>query len=253
MRYPHFGSMLMLACLCLCLCLGAQAQPRPRLVLGTEISPPFVQLDQGRIAGITTEKIRTVMERTGVDYSLEILPFKRAYLLAQTRPDVCIFSLTRIPEREALFKWVGPIQRSDWTLFGRAGREYGVATLEDARKYRIGAYFGDVRGDALAAQGYAVSTVRERLSNPRKLLVDRIDLWVTSMQMAGTLLADNGWDKQIVPVLTFRRTELYLGCHLGVPDELIAKMNAALRALDTEGVAAAIERKYRPSAAQARP
>lgn len=128
-----------------------------------------------------------------------------------------------------------------------------MATLEDARKYRIGAYFGDVRGDALAALGFAVDMVRERLSNPRKLLVDRIDLWASSLQVGGNLVADNGWTGQIVPVLTFKRTELYLACNLAVADELIAKMNAALRAMNREGVSAAIERRYKAADAPSHP
>lgn len=224
--------------------LSATAAPRPHLYIATEISPPAVMLDRGELVGFTTEKIRGIMERVGIDYQIEVLPFKRAYLLAQTRADVCTYSLTRIPEREALFKWIGPTQKSDWTLFGQAGRNYRVASLEDARNYRIGAYFGDVRGEALTAQGFTVSVVRERLSNPRKLLVNRIDLWVSSLQMGGGIVADNGWGGQIVPVLTFKRTELYLACNLGVPDQLVAKMNAALRAMDAEGVSDAIDRKY---------
>lgn len=245
-RYPRpmkstarFGSILALAGLC----LAAQAAPRPRLYIGTDNAPPFVTPDHGRIATIATEKVRRILERTGIDYEIENLPFKRALLLAQTRADVCIYSLTRIPERETMFKWVGPTQTSDWTLFGRAGRHYGLKTLEDARKYRIGAYFGDVRGDSLETQGFAVSKVSERLSNPRKLLVDRIDLWASSLQMGGSILAANGWDKQIVPVLTFKRTELYLGCNPSVPDELIAKMNAALRAIESGVGAADTERR----------
>lgn len=235
------------------LCLAANAAPRPRLYIATENSPPSVMLDQGRLVGFTTEKIRGIMERVGIDYQIEILPFKRAFLLTRTRGDVCTYSLTRIPEREALFKWVGPTHKSDWTLFGQAGRDYGIASLEDARKYRIGAYFGDVRGETLEAQGFTVSIVRERLANPRKLLVNRIDLWASSLQMGGGIVADNGWEGKIVPVLTFKRTELYLACNLGVPDELIAKMNAALRAMHAEGVSAAIERKYNWQGLRVRP
>ncbi|MFL6657097.1 MAG: substrate-binding periplasmic protein [Massilia sp.] len=218
----------------------------PHLYIGTEISPPSSIMDNGQLAGYTTDKVREIMKRVGVVYEIELLPFKRAMLTAQTRPDACIYSLTRLPERDALFKWVGPTHISDWTLFGKAGRNYQVRTLEDARKYHIGAYFGDVRGDTLSAMGYTVETVRERLSNPRKLLADRLDLWVSSRQMGGSLIAENGWQGQIVPVLSFKRTELYLACHLDVPDALIAKMNAALRAMNAEGVSTAIERKYMP-------
>jgi polar amino acid transport system substrate-binding protein len=159
--------------------------------------------------------------------------------------DACVFSVTRTPEREALFEWVGPMYESDWTLFGQSGRDYKISSLEDARKYRIGAYFGDVRGETLTAQGFDVAIVRERLSNPRKLMLDRIDLWVSSMQVGSMLIADNGWTGKIVPVLTFKRTELYLACNPSVPKLLIEKMNSALRTMISTGVTAAIDRKYK--------
>jgi polar amino acid transport system substrate-binding protein len=225
-----------------CACAGANS--RPALHILTEHSPPASMLERGRVVGYTTDKIREIMARAGIDHKIEQLPWKRAYLLAQTRADTCVYSVTRTPEREGAFKWIGPTHESDWTLYGRAGREYKVRTLEDARKYRIGAYFGDVRGETLSAQGFDVDPARERIANPRKLLIDRIDLWVSSVGVGGALIADNGWTGQIVPVLTFRKTELYLACNRSVPDALVERMNAALRAMNGEGVSAAIERKY---------
>lgn len=234
--------------LCVALMLSlprlSSAAERPHLIITTESSPPSAMMGDGKVIGFATDKIRVIMERVGIDYAIEILPWKRAYLLAQNQPHTCVYSTTRVPEREALFKWIGPTHENDWTLFGRAGRNYQIATIEDARKYRIGAYNGDVRSDALIAQGFTVDTVQDKLSNPRKLLVDRIDLWASSVRVGSAILADNGWSKQIVPVLTFKRTELYLACNPSVPNALVAKMNAALRAMNSEGVSAAIERKY---------
>jgi polar amino acid transport system substrate-binding protein len=224
--------------------LVASASARPRLHVTTESSPPSAMMGEGRIIGFATDKIRAIMERAGVDYDIEILPWKRAYLLARTQANTCVYSTTRVPDRESTFKWIGPTHENDWTLFGRADRDYGISTLEDARKYRIGAYNGDVRSDALIAQGFIVDTVRDKLSNPRKLLVNRIDLWASSVRVGSALVAENGWSGQIVPVLTFKRTDLYLACHRSVPDALVRKMNAALRAMNSEGVSAAIERKY---------
>lgn len=227
------------------LCASAGAAPRPRLLIATDISPPSVMMEKGRLAGITTDKVREIMRRVGVDAGIEVMPFKRGYLTGQTRADACLYPLMRLPEREALFKWVGPTHVSDWTLFGRAGRDYGVHQLEDARNYRIGAFFGDVRGETLEAQGFKVDTTRERLANPRKLLVDRIDLWTASLEAGSEIIAENGWKKQIVPVFTFKRPANYLACNPGVPDALIAKMNAALQAMNREGVSNAIERRYK--------
>jgi polar amino acid transport system substrate-binding protein len=234
------------------LCAAAGASARPRLFITAELSPPSAMLVDGQVAGFATDKIRAVMQRVGIDYEIEILPWKRAYLLAQYQADTCVYSTTRVPERESMFKWIGPTHENDWTLFGRAGRDYRLTTIEDARPYRIGAYNGDVRSDALLALGFNVDTVPDKLSNPRKLLVDRIDLWVSSMRVGGAIVADHGWSGQIVPVLTFKRTELYLACHISVPDDLVAKMNAALRAMNSEGLSAAIERKYRYAGAPVR-
>ena len=201
-------------------------------------------MGQTQVIGFATEKVRVIMERADIDYEIEMLPWKRAYLLAQTQANTCVYSTTRVPERESVFKWIGPTHENDWTLFGRADRDYRITSIEDARKYRIGAYNGDVRSDALIAQGFIVDTVQDKLANPRKLLVDRIDLWASSVRVGSAIVAENGWSTQIVPVLTFKRTELYLACNPSVPDALVAKMNAALRAMNSEGVSAAIERKY---------
>lgn len=244
---PRLYVFVSLACL-----WAASAAARPRLVITTESSPPSAMMGETQVVGFATEKVRLIMERVGIDYNIEMLPWKRAYLLAQNRPQTCVYSTTRVPEREALFKWVGPTHENDWTLFGRADRDYRITTIEDARKYRIGAHNGDVRSEALIAQGFNVDTVQDRLANPRKLLVDRIDLWASSVNVGNAVVAEHGWGAQIVPILTFKRTELYLACNLSVPTALIAKMNAALRAMNNEGVSAAIERKYNYVGAHAR-
>jgi polar amino acid transport system substrate-binding protein len=237
----------LLAVLMLC---GASAAAAPaHLHLTTEHSPPSAMMHEGQVSGFATEKIRVIMERLGVNYEIDMLPWKRAYLLAQTQTDTCVYSTTRVPERETQFKWVGPTHDNDWTLFALAERHFQFTSIDDARKYRIGGYNGDVRSDTLIAQGFMVDTVQDRLSNPRKLLVDRIDLWATSLRVGHAIVSENGWSRQIVPVLTFKRTEMYLACNPSVPDALVAKMNATLRALNSEGVSSAIERKYHYGAA----
>jgi polar amino acid transport system substrate-binding protein len=236
-----------LHCLALSLagvCAVASAVDRPRLSITAESSPPSAMLVDGKPSGFATDKIRLMLERSGIDSEIDILPWKRAYLLAQSQPMTCVYSTTRVPERETLFKWIGPTHENDWTLFARADRKYKLRNIEEARKLRIGAYNGDVRGEYLKDKGFIVDTVQDKLSNPRKLLLDRIDLWASSLRVGSAMVAQNGWNGQIVPVLTFRRTEFYLACSKDVPDALVERMNAALVAMNKEGVSTAIERKY---------
>lgn len=212
--------------------------------IATEYSTPAVFHENGRLSGHATEKVYELMRRAGIDYQISVIPWKRAYNQALNRPDNCAFLTARTPEREALFKWIGPLSESDWVLYGRSGRSYDIKTLDDARHLRIGAYNGDVRADYLIARGHNVDLVQNDDSNPRKLLLDRIDLWVNSPRYVGPTLERIGAKGQIVPVLTFNHVHLYLACNPTMPPHALAKMDAAFKSMEADGTARVIEQRF---------
>jgi polar amino acid transport system substrate-binding protein len=223
----------------------AGAQPSaPALYIGTEYSPPTSMLEGGKVIGSATDKVREAMARSGVAYNIDLLPWKRAYNAALTRADGCVYSTTRTPEREALFKWAGPTAEGDWVLLGRADREYHLQTLEDARALRIGTYSGDARDDYLRKRGYLVDPAPNDMLNPQKLMLNRIDLWAVGLRHGSAMVAQSGWGGKIVPVLTFNSVKLYLACNLAVPDATIDKLNAAFDAMARDGTSHRLERKY---------
>lgn len=243
------GSHLLLASV-LWLVAGAAAAAAPQLTLLTEHAPPTSMLDNGNIGGAGnvigsgSDKVREVMARTGVAYTMEIQPWKRAYTTALERPDTCVFSTTRLPGRERLFKWIGPTESADWVLLGRADRHYTLKSLDDARQMRIGTYNGDARDAYLSERGMHVDPAQSDVLNPRKLLEGRIDLWAASMRRGSAMLQQNGWEGRIVPVLVFRQVDVYLACHRSVPDALVKKMNAALAAMHRDGTVRKIDQRY---------
>lgn len=214
------------------------------LTLTAEVTTPTVMMDGARVTGHAAEKIHEIMRRARIDYSMATMPWKRAYTLAATQPNPCVFMTTRTPDRDALFKWVGPISHSDWVLYGRAQRRYDFTTLEQAHGLRIGSYNGDSRGQYLAARGHAVEFVQNDESNPKKLMLDRIDLWVNSTRSSRPLLASLGLTGKVVPVLTFQQVKVYLACHQATSGPLVASMNAALHSMVADGTYKAIETKF---------
>ncbi|MDQ1833199.1 substrate-binding periplasmic protein [Massilia scottii] len=220
------------------------AQAPPRLYITTEYSPPASMLDGERVIGYSTEKIREIMARTSISYSIDLLPWKRAYSAAVQRPDGCVYATTRTPERERLFKWVGPTDEGEWVLLGRADRAHQLTTLEDARALRIGTYNGDARDDYLRSRGFQVDPAPNDMLNPQKLLMNRIDLWAAGLRPGSGVLEQNGWAGKIVPVLVFNRIKVYLACNRAIPDPVIDKMNAALEAMNRDGTSRRLERKY---------
>lgn len=238
--------------LCMAAALAAAAEPR-RLHLLTESSPPISMRAGAEVIGSGTEKVREIMARTGTSYTLDLLPWRRAYTELQQQADSCLFSTSRTPEREELFKWIGPTDEAEWVLLGRADRNFQLRTLDDARKLRIGTYHGDARDEYLRARGFLVDPAPIDMMNPRKLMLDRIDLWAASLKRGTTLTKQNSWGKNIVRVLTFNRVGVYLACNRAVPDELIDRMNAALEGMGRDGTMQRIDRKYEKWVEDAQP
>ena len=218
--------------------------PAPYLSITTESSPPSSMLEDGRVVGIATDKIRVVMERAGVTHDITLLPWKRANAAALQQANGCVYSATRTPEREGLFKWIGPTDVAQWVLMGRIDRAWRIASLEDARGLRIGTYAGDARDSYLRSRGHVVDMSPHDMLNPPKLLQGRIDLWAASWRAGSDVLAKNGWDKQIVPVFVFNQVAVYLACNPAVPDALVKRLNVAFEAIERDGTARAIERRY---------
>lgn len=69
-------------------------------------------------------------------------------------------------------------------------------------------------------------------------------MWAASLRRGSAVLQQNGWTRQIAPVLTFNRVKVYLACNRAVTDALVEQMNAAVDAMARDGTIRRIDRKY---------
>lgn len=229
----------------------ATENPDADLVLLTENFPPYNMAKNGKnfaqdenINGIAVDIIREIFKRADVTYSLTLrFPWERIYKLALEKPGYGVFVMARLPDRERLFKWVGPIGPDDWIMLAKADSKISLETLEDARKYKIGAYKGDAIAETLAKQGLKPIVVLRDQDNAKKLTSGQIDLWATG-DPAGRYLARQDGVTGLKTVLRFNSAELYLALNKDVPDETVAKLQAALDQLRKEGVVDEIMGRY---------
>ncbi|WNJ85722.1 substrate-binding periplasmic protein [Pseudomonas canadensis] len=221
------------------------------LVLLTENFPPYNMAKNGKnfakednIEGIAVDIVRETFKRAGISYNLTLrFPWERIYKLALEKPGYGVFVMARLPVREALFKWVGPIGPDDWVLLAKADSKIQLDDLEQARRYKIGAYKGDAIAETLEKQGLKPMVVLRDQDNAQKLLDGQIDLWATG-DPAGRYLARQVGVTGLKTVLRFNSAELYLALNKNVSDELVAKLQAALDQLRDEGVVADIMGRY---------
>ena len=206
------------------------------LTFVTENYPPLNFLaDDGRtLTGSSVDTLREMLRRTGLTATIGLYPWPRAYRMAQTDPDTCVFTTARTAPREALFAWVGPLTTAQWTLYARATSPIQPArSLDELKQYVVGRYQDDAKGALLKSRGFILDDAHNEEQSLRKLEAGRIDLWAAS--------SDSGpWHAArlrvaIKPVIVFGEVEMYLACHPAVPSAALEKMNATLKAMREDG------------------
>lgn len=229
----------------------ANAQTPAKIDLLTENFPPYNMATDGKnfardenITGIAADVVREMFKRAGIEYTLTLrFPWERIYGMALEQPNYGVFVTARLPEREALFKWVGPIGPDDWVLLARGDSPINLTSLEQARQYRIGAYKGDAIAEHLQAQGVQPALALRDQENVKKLLDGQIDLWATG-DPAGRFLARQEGVTGLKRVLRFESAELYLALNKQTDEQIVQQLQQELDQMRAEGVVEAINARY---------
>ena len=229
--------------LCIGLLLSNCAWAEP-LILTTEDAPPTnFSLDGGKtITGSATDIVRELFKRAAIEYTIAMYPWERAINMAENEKNTCVYSTTRTEAREKKFQWVGPVAPNDWVMFALADSKITVKTLDDAKKYKVGGYRGDAVALYLEEQKFKLDNGANDEQSAQKLQAGRIDIWATGVQIGPWHAKTYGI--KIKPLLTFKSTELYVACNLGVAPATIDKLSKTMAAMVKDGTTSAIHKKY---------
>ena len=242
----------------------ASAQPQaPTLQALTESLPPLNYEHEGKITGFASELLDLMAAEAGIPLQKQLLPWVRAYDRATKPGDTVLYSLVRTPERESLFRWVGPIGPRRILFYKWADRsDIQLKSLDDARAYRIGTTLESAATKNLIKQGFvpmpmdgAVSGLEQGVNdeqNMRKFIAKRFDLLV-SLDWAAAYNAKNvGIDPaDLVPALVLDdRLNYWYGLNLSVDPDVAKRLNAALQKLRNDGRYTQLRQKYLLKAAK---
>ncbi|MAG76546.1 MAG: hypothetical protein CL811_07270 [Colwelliaceae bacterium] len=86
------------------------AEVRSPLTFFSEIYPPGTFYQDGQLTGVSVEALRLIWQSLGEPAAeINIVPWARGYSIVQQQKNTALFTMSRIPSREHLFKWAGPI------------------------------------------------------------------------------------------------------------------------------------------------
>lgn len=205
------------------------------LTFYTEEWKPFNYLnDKNEIDGFTTAIIKKIAQNLGTETKTVLVPWSRALDTVQKTKGTAIYSIYRIPERENLFKWVGPIYQVDTMLWGLKSRKLPINSIEDAKGYRISVQASSAYAIALEKKGFDKDklTLNYSQTDINMVLAGRADLVPLSLFSIGKLndrakefSAGNPGAQNAVPqwqaYAVLASDSIYLGFNHDTPDELI--------------------------------
>ncbi|KAA3654590.1 MAG: amino acid ABC transporter substrate-binding protein [Proteobacteria bacterium] len=238
------GAGLRVLAMCLAAAMMSPALAAPPIRVVTEEYPPYNYARDGDVHGVSTAVVRAVLAEAGIEAPIQLMPWARAYDLALHTENVLIYSITRTPAREDLFKWVGQVAPSEWFLYALRGHEIPLKTLEDAKAYRIATVYQDVGEQFLLERGFDprlnLQSSNRYAHNYEKLKLGRVDLWIANGVVAAYLVREAGDDpaQQLKAELTLHELGgdgLYMAFSHNTPDALVERVRRAFEALRRDG------------------
>lgn len=228
---------------------GAPAAAELRLL--TEDAPPMSFQQEGELRGLAVEVVRALIERTGDAARIELLPWTRAFHLAQHQADTALFATVRTPEREGKFQWVGPLVVGTTSFYSLKSRGLTIDTLEQA------AASGPLAlpkqwytFETLSAHGFAnLYGVPSSKQMVTMLKHGRVRLIATEdLTLAGELASAGLSPSEVTAHVPFMRSAYYIAFSPATAQARVARWQQALQRMHEDGSLAAILQRWLPQA-----
>lgn len=243
-------------CLALPALLGTSAAvvaapPERSLVGFTENLAPLNYQEGTEVQGFSVELLRKMATAAGLSLELQVLPWQRAVQMAEGQANSVLFSLTRTPEREAQFQWVGPIAPRRVLIYRLAKRgDLSLPQLSELRERRIGVVRDSAADRLLQAAGLKPGIELEHglddATNVRKLLASRMEFVVLLDWAAAWAMRQHKLDyATLQPVIELDVARSYwYGLRPDVDPALARRLQAALDALKRDGRYEQLRQRY---------
>jgi len=229
----------------------------PTVLLVTEHLPPYQIINEDNvISGFATDVVIETLKRSHYNYKLNLYSWVRSYNLSLDKPNTCIFSIARIPVREKLFSWIGPItEKNNAVIWGLKSNKNShlIKKINDIKKYVTAVNKNDATHIGMLQNGFIEGKhlyVLEHTKSLLKLLVKRPeidfiiadDITITHRaKLAGinTNLLQRVIEMKSLPL------NFYLACNLKTSPSILSTLTQKLSDIHQDGTYEKILSKWK--------
>lgn len=227
--------------------LSSRAQT---LEILTEEDPPysFIQSD-GTVSGAGVEIVREVQKRIANTDPIQVVPWARAYLSIQKRPNVVVFTMSRTKARDPLFHWVGPIIENNWVIIARKDSKIQLKSLHDAMSLKsIGVVRGYAWTDYMEQKSFKnLYVASSHTSNARMLNSGRAQAMLsTDLTYKAVLKAENLNPDDFEVILNVKNVKMYIALSKKTSEATVKTWQDGFQSMKSDGTLRRILQAWLP-------
>lgn len=223
----------------------SQAGVAARMRIVTAHLPPFVLEHGGPRPGALMELVNELCKRVQLAPKTEFVPWRRAIFLANSMLATAIFPLTRLPAREAQFRWLAPLFDEHYVFVALRKGRFDMHQPDQMKTRRIAILRGAGQATILHELGYRNLVESASIDEVHRFLLAGIaDASFGERNIIRTSLRSRGEQQDFDVSAPVRSTTAWLAGSLDFGSDDAELFQHAMDAMNTDGTSRRILAQY---------
>ncbi|HPN39426.1 MAG TPA: transporter substrate-binding domain-containing protein [Melioribacteraceae bacterium] len=214
----------------------------------TEQYPPLTfRNNNGEITGFGTDIVTEIMKRNKTIYPINLTLWSNAMAMILNNPNFCLFTMERIPARENLFNWVGPLGSNKTYFYTKSGSGITITSLEQAKNLsKVGTVTSWFSDTYLRELGFTnLVSDADPVVMVNKLMNGEVDAFVCSGITLPDILKSTGYNySQVVSSFELMSTDYYIAFSKNTSSTIVNSWQNALDKIKQDGTYNSIYNKW---------
>ncbi|WP_299071734.1 ABC transporter substrate-binding protein [uncultured Paraglaciecola sp.] len=211
---------------------GNATTPVAPITFYTESYPPANYMENDELVGITVESLKLMWAEQGInEQDIQLVPWSRGYRNVLQTSNSALFTMSKTPAREHLFKWVGPIFNSMHVLVAKKSAQLKFENFGEIIGHSVVTLKGEVSEIILKQVGFQDFNMAKASSMERAFRMlesDRVEMMMTSVHgfqhIVELLKIDQSKYQQVWQI---EKIGNYIAFNINTPDSVIQSYQQA--------------------------